>query len=132
VQGVPGSNYVILVTTNLAPPITWTTVTNLILTSAVEYINLGALPSQPEYFSLEAASAYQAPPALALSLLSGSNPVLTLSGNTGSQYSIQSAASLSPPIHWSTFTNLTLANPVQSISLGPATNGMQFFRAVQP
>ena len=132
VQGSPGSNYVILVTTNLAPPIHWTTLTNLTLTNAVQSINLGPLPSQPEYFILEAASAYQPPPTLAFSLPSGANPVLTLSGISGSRYNIQSAASLSPPINWSTFTNLTLTNPVQTISLGPATNLMQFFRAVQP
>jgi hypothetical protein len=130
VQGAPGSNYVILATHSLAPPITWTTVTNLTLTNAVESINLGPLPAQPEFFEVEAA--LPAPPALAVSPGNGSGPILTLSGNTGTQYIIMSAASLSPPITWSTWTNVTLTNPVQTISLGPPTNLMQFFRAVQP
>ncbi len=130
VQGAPGSNYVILSTASLSPPITWTTVTNLTLTSAVEYINLGPLPRQTEFFAIEAA--LPAPPALTVSLGNSFNAVLTLSGISGSQYTIQSAASLTPPITWNTLTNLTLTNPVQTISLGAPTNLMQFFRAEQP
>jgi hypothetical protein len=130
VQGAPGSNYVILATPSLSPPITWTTVTNLTLTNAVEYINLGPLPRQTEFFEIEAA--LQAPPVLTVSLSNNSIPVLTLAGNAGAQYTIQSAASLTPPITWNTLTNLTLTNPVQTISLGPPTNLMQFFRAGQP
>ncbi len=119
VQGVPGSNYVILVATSLSPPITWTTLTNLALTSAVEYINLGPLPSQPEYFVLEEAPAFQPPPELTVSIVNGTNLVLTVQGVPGSNYVILVATSLSPPINWTTLTNLTLTNAVESINLGP-------------
>jgi hypothetical protein len=130
VQGVPGFSYPILSTTNFSPPINWTVFTNLTLTSAVEYINLGPLPGQPEFFAVGVG--VPAPPALAASPGNGSGPVLTLSGISGTQYIIQSAPSLSPPVAWSTWTNVTLTNPVQTISLGPPAGQMQFFRAGQP
>ena len=130
VQGVPGLSYAILSTASFSPPINWTVVTNLTLTSAVEYINLGPLPGQPEFFVVEAAP--PPPPSLAVSPGNGSGPVLTLSGNSGTQYIIQSAPSLSPPVAWTTWTNVTLTNPVQTISLGPPAGQMQFFRAEQP
>ena len=51
VSGSPGSNYIILLTTNLSPPITWTVLTNLTLTNPVQSIVLG-LPGQEEFFAL--------------------------------------------------------------------------------
>ena len=51
VSGSPGSKYIILLTTNLSPPITWTVLTNLTLTSAVQNIVLG-LTGQEEFFAL--------------------------------------------------------------------------------
>jgi hypothetical protein len=129
VQGVPGSNYVIQSTTSLSPPINWTTVTNFTLTNMVEYILVGPVPTQQVYYRLEPAS--PPPPTLLISSSPGPNIVLTISGNSGSQYSIQSAESLLAPISWSPFTNITLTNSIQSIVLGPPTNLLQFFRALQ-
>ena len=223
--GNPGSNYVILFTTNLSPPITWTVLTNLILTNSVQFIYPGLPANQIAFFALETAApavttlaasaltstnatlnatvnpnggpttvyfaygptaAYGsfsatntlatslgnaqavaqvitglapgitnhfqavaqnglgtnfggdlifvtpgAPPLLGASLANSANLVLTLYGNPGSTYSVLLATNLSPPVTWATYTNLTLTNAVQAINLGPATNTMEFFRAVQ-
>jgi hypothetical protein len=41
------------------------------------------------------------------------------------------ATNLSPPVTWTTFTNLTLTNAVQTINAGPLTNVLEFFQALQ-
>ena len=51
VSGSPGSNYIILLTTNLSPPITWTVLTNITLTSFGQSIVLGPI-GQEEFFAL--------------------------------------------------------------------------------
>ncbi|MGA2542960.1 MAG: hypothetical protein ABSG78_15525 [Verrucomicrobiota bacterium] len=124
--GNPGSNYTIQSTTNLSPPITWTTVTNLILSNAVQFIYPGPLTNRMEFFAL-LAGAPPAPPRLQAVLTNGAIPVLILYGTPGSNYTILSTASLSPPVTWTGFTNLTLTNAVQFIYPGPATNQMEFF-----
>jgi hypothetical protein len=223
--GNPGSNYVILFTTNLSPPLTWTVLTNLILTNSVQVIYPGFPANQVAFFALETAApavttlaasaltptnatlnatvnpnggptavyfeygpttAYGnfsatntiasglenaqavaqvitglapgttnhfqavaqnglgtnfggdltfvtpgAPPLLGASLANSANLVLTLYGNPGATYAILLATNLSPPITWAAYTNLTLTNAVQAINLGPATNRMEVFRAVQ-
>jgi uncharacterized protein YfaP (DUF2135 family) len=224
VSGSPGSKYIILLTTNLAPPITWTVLTNLTLTNSVQSIVLG-LTGQEEFFALATkaptvttlaatavtsagatlnatanpnggpASVYfeygtttaygkfsatntlasnlenaqavalaitgltpgttnhfqavvqnslgtnyggdltfvtPATPMLAVSFASGSNPVLTLTGSPGYSYSVQFTTNLSPPVSWTTLTNLVLSASAQSINPGPPTNRMKFFRSVQP
>ena len=66
-------------------------------------------------------------PMLAASLTNGTSLVLTLSGTPGSNYTVMSATSLSPPIQWTLFTNLTLTNASQIINAGPLTNQSEFF-----
>jgi hypothetical protein len=223
--GTPGSNYVILYTSSLSPPVTWTVLTNLTLTNSVQFINPGLPANQAKFFALVTAApavttlaastvtpasatlnaavnpnggpatvyfeygpttAYgnfsatntlasglagaqavaqavtglppgttnhfqavaqnslgtnyggdltfitpPAPPVLGASLTNSANLVLTLHGNSGSTYAIMAAANLSAQANWAMFTNMTLTNAVQVIVLGPATNQMEFFRAVQ-
>jgi predicted secreted protein len=127
-SGTPGSNYVILLTTNLSSPITWTVLTNLTLTNSVQYINTSIPANQTAFFVLETAGP---PPVLGVSLTNSANVVLTLQGNSGSGYTILSATNLVPPIPWTVLTNLTLTNAVQLINTGLPANRMEFFRAFQ-
>jgi hypothetical protein len=130
-SGNPGSNYNVLSTTNLSPPITWSLFTNLTLTSAVQVINLGPLTNRMRFFQVQTSVAPPPAPVLAVSVTNGPSLVLTLSGNSGSSYAILRATNLSPPVTWTTFTNLTLTNAVQTINAGPLTNVMGVFRALQ-
>jgi hypothetical protein len=71
------------------------------------------------------------PPSLQPFITNGPSLALTLSGSSGSSYSIQQSTNLSSPANWTTFTNLTLTNAVQTINAGLLTNQMQFFQAIQ-
>ena len=51
-SGSPGSRYIVLYTTNLLPPFTWTVLTNITLTSGVQSINPGHPSNQMDYFAL--------------------------------------------------------------------------------
>jgi hypothetical protein len=127
--GNPGSNYTVVTATNLAPPITWTVLTNLTLTNAVQAINAGPATNSMEFFAIQTVT--PAPPALAASLGVGASFVLTLYGNAGSSYAILAATNLAPPVAWTTLTNVTLTNAIQVINPGPLTNSMEFFSAQQ-
>jgi hypothetical protein len=48
--GIPGSNCTVMSATNLVAPITWTPLTNLTLTTAVQSINPGSVAGQMEFF----------------------------------------------------------------------------------
>jgi hypothetical protein len=48
--GTPGSNYTVMSTTNLSPPITWTSFTNFILPTPVQFITPGPYTNQMEFF----------------------------------------------------------------------------------
>jgi hypothetical protein len=130
-SGTAGSNYNVLSTTNLSPPITWRLFTNLTLTSAVQVITLGPLTNQMRFFEAQTSVAAPAAAVLAASITNGPSLVLTLSGNASSRYAILMATNLSPPVTWTTFTNLTLTNAVQTINAGPLTNVLEFFQALQ-
>ncbi|HEV7927174.1 MAG TPA: hypothetical protein VGR14_17605, partial [Verrucomicrobiae bacterium] len=69
---------------------------------------------------------------LEASLGTNSNPTLTLYGNPGLSYNVLSTTNLADSSSWSTIGNVTLTDLFQVISLGNATNQMQFFKAVQP
>ncbi len=129
-HGNPGANYTILSTTSLSPPITWIGLTNLTLTSAVQFIYPGPPANRMEFFALLNGAATP-PPRIEVSF-NGSSLVATLFGTPGLMYTIQSTSSFSPPIIWTPITNLTLTSPVQSINLGPPPNQPEFYRAVQP
>ncbi len=130
-SGTPGSNYNVLSATNLSPPITWSLFTNLTLTSAVQVINLGQPTNRMQFFQAQTSVTAPPAPVLAASLTNGPSLVLTLFGNSGSSYAIQMSTNLSPPVTWTTFTNLLLTNAVQAVNAGPLTNVMGFFRALQ-
>jgi len=51
-SGSPGSRYIVLYTTNLLPPFTWTVLTNITLTNGVQSINPGHPSNQMDYFAL--------------------------------------------------------------------------------
>jgi len=72
-----------------------------------------------------------AQPLLETTLTNHNIPVLTLYGNPGSNYTILAATNLLAPIHWTTNTSLTLSTPFQFINLGPVTNLLEIFQAVQ-
>src|ERR1039458_8090142 len=110
-SGIPGPNYTILSTASLSPPITWTPLTNLTLTSPVQFIHPGPLTGPMEFFAL-LAGAPPTPPKLQISLTTSSTLFLIRPGPPGSNFPILSTASLSPPITWTPLTNLTLINPV--------------------
>jgi len=57
---------------------------------------------------------------------------LTLYGNPGVSYDVLSTTNLADSSSWSTLGNFTLTDLLQVVSLGNATNQMQFFKAVQP
>jgi hypothetical protein len=64
-------------------------------------------------------------------LTNGDQLILMLTGTPTYSYSILVASNLTPTVNWATLTNLTLTNATQTINLGPPTNAMQYFRAVQ-
>jgi hypothetical protein len=133
-SGTAGYSYTVQYTTSLLAPITWITLTNVTLTSAVEYIYPGAVAGKAEFFrAVEGISAISPQPAsLQVSLGSNLALSLTLSGVAGSNYVVQIATSLAGAGNWATLTNLTLASAVQAIAPIPATNGIEFFRAITP
>jgi hypothetical protein len=69
-----------------------------------------------------------------LEALPGTNPgpTLTLYGHPGASYHVLSTTSLAGGGSWSNWATVTLSDISQVISLGSATNQMQFFRAVNP
>ena len=71
-------------------------------------------------------------PLLEVSLTNGSNPILALYGNPGSNCIVMSATNLVAPITWTPFTNLTMTTAVQFINPGSVAGQMAFFRALQP
>jgi len=127
-SGSPGSNYTVVSAASLSPPITWTPFTNVTLTNTNQVICISPLTNRMEFFAV--GTTPPAAPVLAASLASASL-VLTLHGNPGSSYAILLATNLSPPITWTTFTNLTMTNTVQVITTGPLTKKMEFFQALQ-
>jgi hypothetical protein len=68
---------------------------------------------------------------LEASLGTNSSRTLTLYGNPGVSYNLLSTTNLTDS-SWITMGNVTLTDLFQTISLGSATNQMQFFKAVQP
>jgi len=58
--------------------------------------------------------------------------MLTVYGNPGVSYEILTTTNLTAPNTWSAFSEITLTNFSQVISLGNETNPAQFFQAVQP
>jgi hypothetical protein len=73
-------------------------------------------------------------PQALLEALPGTNPgpTLTLYGHPGASYDVLSTTSLIGGGSWSNWGTVTLSELFQVISLGSATNQMQFFRAVEP
>jgi hypothetical protein len=69
---------------------------------------------------------------LEASLDASLNPLLTLYGHPGVTYDVLSTTNLLDRGSWRTLGNLTLSDLFQVISLGGATNQMQFYRAVEP
>jgi hypothetical protein len=69
-----------------------------------------------------------------LEALPGTNPgpTLTLYGRPGLSYDLFSTTNLIDEGSWSIWGKVTLSELSQVISLGSATNQMQFFRAVEP
>ncbi len=61
----------------------------------------------------------------------GLQPQLTVFGQPGVTYRIDSAPSLTPPADWTPFGNATLESTFKSLPFAP-TNAMQFFRATEP
>jgi hypothetical protein len=78
-HGTVGSNYVILLATNFLPPVTWTVLTNLILTNPVQVINPGLPASQMDFFALETAAPVVT--TLAASNITATNAILNATVN---------------------------------------------------
>jgi hypothetical protein len=68
---------------------------------------------------------------LEASLGTNSSRTLTLYGNSGVNYDLLSTTNLTDRSSWSTLGSVTLTDLFEVISLGSATNQMQFFKAVQ-
>jgi hypothetical protein len=71
-------------------------------------------------------------PLLEASPGTNSNLLLTLYGNPGVNYDLLSTTNLLDSSSWSIAGTLTLTDLFQVISMGGATNQMQFFKAFQP
>jgi hypothetical protein len=69
---------------------------------------------------------------LEASLNTNASRTLTLYGNPGVNYDLLSTTNLTDGSSWTTVGNVTLTDLFEVISLGGATNPMQFFKAVQP
>jgi hypothetical protein len=69
---------------------------------------------------------------LEASLGANSSRTLTLYGNPGVSYDLLSTTNLTDNNSWITMGNVTLTDLFQIVSLGSATNQMQYFKAVQP
>jgi hypothetical protein len=69
---------------------------------------------------------------LEASLETNSNAVLTLHGLPGATYDLLTTTNLIDGDSWSAFEKVTLSDLFQVISLGSATNQMQFYKAVGP
>jgi hypothetical protein len=70
-------------------------------------------------------------PVLEASLGTNASRLLTLYGHSGASYGLLSATNLNGGGSWSAAGSVTLTNWFQVINLGGASNGMQFFQAVQ-
>jgi len=70
-------------------------------------------------------------PLLEASFSTTSSLLLSLYGNPGVTYNVLTTTNIANTNSWSAVGSFTLTNLLQLISLGGATNQMQFFRAVK-
>jgi hypothetical protein len=71
-----------------------------------------------------------AQPLLESAIGANSSRTLTLYGNPGVNYDLLSTTNIANTNSWSTVGSVTMSQLVQSVSLGSATNPVQFFQAV--
>jgi hypothetical protein len=125
--GRVGATYVIECATNLNPIINWTPITTALQTNDVELVPL--LSAQPKAF-YRAREASE--PILEIESLGGAVFRLTLRGQPGNRYTVQTATRISSPVPWSDLFHLTLTNSSAVLNWTNSTENRRFFRASQP
>jgi len=123
--GRAGMAYAIQYTTSLTPPVHWIAWTNVTLVGSA--LQLTALPPPPAFFRVT--EYVPTPPVVQLVRKADGTPLLTLTGQPGVNYAIQYATSLTPPIHWTAWTNVTLVGSALQVTVLPSPPA--FFRAME-
>jgi hypothetical protein len=126
--GKPMSTFAMQYTTNLADLSAWITASPpVVLTSFSTAMSPPGGNLNPVFYRAMEVPAQ--PPGVQLAWTSNGTLQLTLTGRTGVSYAIQYTTSLSPPIHWTAWTNVTLVGSVLQLTLLPPPPA--FFRALE-
>ena len=126
--GHPGANYGLQLRTNLAGIGTWTDFQSLKLGGRWTQLNGLPTPSRAVFYR-----AYESGPFdLAVRNLGAGIFALTLRGQTGDNYLLQTSPSLLPPVVWSDWLDLTLTNSPDTFFWTNPGQPRLFFRVRKP
>jgi hypothetical protein len=129
IYGHPGKGCAIEYRTNLTSGLAWREVSRLTLASRIVPLTVGTSDSVGFYRAFEFASDA---PVLALRNKAGPVFTLSLSGQVGNNYVVQTATNLGTPIYWSPLLNFTLTNSPQAFDWTNTGAPRRYFRALKP
>jgi hypothetical protein len=127
--GRPGQNYTIQSVSSLSSPVTWTMFTQVSLVNSFAFVPVPEGLNSAFYRVGEGSPGGQ--PTLEALLNPDGTRQLLLTGTPGSSYYLQTAASLSAPVAWTTLERVPLVGSSLSLPLAPVGTTSTFYRAVE-
>jgi hypothetical protein len=127
--GKPWSTYAILWAPSVTGP--WQTVKRVATTNLSRLVLVPPVGQARSFY--RALESETNPPELQVARSPSGSVDLVVLGQTGSQYTVQTATNLSPPIIWRSYQTLSLTtNSFRYLSSIPTTNSTAFFRVSKP
>jgi hypothetical protein len=127
--GRPGTNYMVKWRTNLVSQPSWSSGWEVFMTNVVQTMDIGTTSGPVAFY--RAVEMRNDAPTISLAAVGTGVFSLTLGGQPGEHYTIQTANSLVPGTPWVTVTSVTLTNAAQIILWTNTGDIARFFRAVK-